>query len=116
MKEQIEETKQKLIFIGEDSLGYEKGKTYELVLNGDRSHLNPKYKDSPVVIERVGGGGLCAYSSWEKFMENWATLEAIAYCEEQTMLEEATGAEALGWNTARQATAEKWKSLEGREA
>lgn len=78
----------KMTFIGENSLGYENGKTYNLTINGDRSLLNPKYKDCPIVIEKMGGGGLCPYSGLESFMENW-TLPKLINTEVQKAVEEA---------------------------
>ena len=79
-----------LRFIGKNSLGYENGKTYKLVIGDKHSLLNPKFSDCPIVIERVGGGGLCPYTSLETFMDNWTTQNIPSHDEIKVQVEAYT--------------------------
>ena len=80
-------------FIGEDSLGYTKGRTYNLrVWSGRRpgvlSSMTMNFvQDYPITIarstqsSRYDGGGLCPYSNIETFLENWNDIRS-GYIEE----------------------------------
>lgn len=48
-------------FIGEDSLGYEHGKSYVLYIHNN-------------YIKREDGSGVCPYNSLELFFKNWTIL------------------------------------------
>ncbi len=52
-------------FIGENSLGYEKGKTYDLLMIG------------PLTISRIDGTGICPYGSVLAFIKNWENLNSF---------------------------------------
>lgn len=55
-------------FIGEDgSLGYKYGKIYKLNINGF-------YSTTTIRILRDDNQGVCEYSSFEKFLENWTNV------------------------------------------
>jgi hypothetical protein len=57
----------KATFKGKDSLGYVKGKEYELkIANFGR-----------MIIRRVNGTGQCPYQSISAFLRNWTNIESI---------------------------------------
>lgn len=64
----------KALFIGTNSLGYEKGKTYELKLISGN------------IIKRINGTGMCEYGSIYSFFDNWTNIvnnkEDITWVEE----------------------------------
>lgn len=51
-------------FIGEDSLGYVKGNTYKLLLNG-------------LTIVCIDGSGRCPYGSLRALLKNWSDVKII---------------------------------------
>ena len=51
----------KATFMGKNSLGYENGKEYELIVNG-------------VSITRIDGSGKCPYISLYAFLKNWDNI------------------------------------------
>lgn len=59
-------------FIGADSLGYEHGKEYDLLVNCSN---NP---DVPIQIVRNSGGGWCPYASLKAFLKNWEPINPLA--------------------------------------
>jgi len=54
-------------FIGENSLGYEKGKTYRLYISGLRN----------IVIKKINGSGICPYVSIITFLDNWSNIKKL---------------------------------------
>jgi hypothetical protein len=56
----------KATFTGKNSLGYEHGKDYELIIN---------YKTSEVM--RKDGSGKCEYDSLSAFFKNWNNITVI---------------------------------------
>jgi hypothetical protein len=57
----------KALFKGKDSLGYEKGKTYEL-----------KVEDfGGMTIRRIDNTGKCLYESLSAFLRNWTNIEVL---------------------------------------
>lgn len=57
-------------FIGEDgSLGYQKGRVYELVVVEDSR------PGRFITISRLDGSGKCPYASLESFMRNWEPIK-----------------------------------------
>jgi len=51
-------------FIGKDSLGYENGKQYHLIILDDKR---------PTIM-RKDKTGICPYESFKAFMENWTNI------------------------------------------
>lgn len=58
----------KATFIGTDSLGYEKGKKYELKISNLQG----------VSISRLDGTGKCPYQSLSAFFRNWDGVYLIS--------------------------------------
>jgi hypothetical protein len=57
----------KATFIGTDSLGYENGKEYQLLIPNSKS----------VTIQRMDRTGRCPYASLSAFLNNWNKIEII---------------------------------------
>lgn len=52
-------------FVGVDSLGYQNGKTYDLILDQSKD----------IVIRRLDGTGMCPYQSLRAFLLNWEDIK-----------------------------------------
>lgn len=59
--------KVKAIFEGVDSLGYEHGRQYHLVLSGE----------GKITIKKTNDTGVCVYDSIYAFFRNWSSVTFI---------------------------------------
>lgn len=77
-------------FTGQNSLGYETGKTYRLrIWAGNRPGVLQAlayniFQDDPILIARstrfpsiYDGGGLCPYQNIETFLHNWTNIRRL---------------------------------------
>lgn len=54
-------------FIGTNSLGYEHGTEYQLILSNN----------SGTSIRKMDGTGLCVYTSLSAFLKNWDNINSL---------------------------------------
>lgn len=58
----------KATFTGTNSLGYEQGKEYDLLINENHG----------ISVKRVDGTGKCPYTSLFAFLKNWNNIRVLS--------------------------------------